>query len=402
MADFDIQGAKSAGYSDAEIISHLSGSRSFDVDGARKAGYSDQEILSHLSTAPQDTAHHDEGTTAIGKIRNYLGTGDTTKKLDPNTMGEGPNMPAWATNVGLALSLIEPGIAVGSALRSGGPAAAQFVKEVLEHPKTVTAMKDAAVAWVKELPGVKATIQTAKSVGSVKDVIDDVRAARAVAEVPTAATPPPLPPNGVPLRPPLAEVPPTPPVIPDAPPGIGWVPANRVGRAYPVKPPLAPLPEATDVGIHGGIENTPIPRPADPAITTKLNDLLRKVKIEGGFDPDKPLGEVRGGRYLAKFDEGGGEAPVIQSQLRKPTSGVEPANPSLIAKDIGEKLAGRITVEQFDSMSKNPKALAVITRQYGVEADPDLIAMIRRRIKAKTADVPSNAVISIADLMRTK
>ncbi len=147
----------------------------------------------------------------------------------------------------------------------------------------------------------------------------------------------------------------------------------------------------------------PAGKEAPPSdLTQKLNDLLRKVKIEGGFDPDKPLGEVKGGRYLAKFDEGGGEAPVIQSQLRKPTSGVEPANPSLIAKDIGQKLAGRITVEQFDSMAKNPKALAVITRQYGVEADPDLIAMIRRRIKAKTADVPSNSVISIADLMRTK
>jgi len=386
MADFDIQGAKNAGYSDAEIISHLSGSRSFDVDGARKAGYSDQEILSHLSTAPQDTAHHDEGITAIGKIRNYLGTGDTQKKLDPNTMGDGPNMPAWATNVGLALSLIEPGIAVGSALKSGGPAAAQFVKEVLEHPKTVSAMKDAAVAWVKELPGVKALIQTGKSAGAVKDVIDDVRAARAVAEVPTAATPPPVPQNGIPVRPPLAPKP------------VMTVPAET---AMPVRPPiqaatdLGPLPEP-----HGGVENTPIP-PDPHALGKKLEDLLRQVKIDAGLNPDLPLGEVKGGRYLAKFDEGGGEAPVIQSQLRKATStSTEPANPSLIAKDIGEKLAGRITTEQFDSMSRNLKALAVITRQYGIEPDQALIKMIRRRIAAKSSEVTGPTMISIADLMK--
>ncbi len=117
----------------------------------------------------------------------------------------------------------------------------------------------------------------------------------------------------------------------------------------PVRPPIAEKPT-----------EAPAPKEAPPSdLTQKLNDLLRKVKIEGGFDPDKPLGEVKGGRYLAKFDEGGGEAPVIQSQLRKPTSGVEPANPSLIAKDIGEKLAGRITVEQ---QGQNAGAFLVAAR----------------------------------------
>ena len=182
---------------------------------------------------------------------------------------------------------------------------------------------------------------------------------------------------------------------------IEWRTPEEIAAA--AKPAEAPMPESSDVGIHGGVENTPIPRPTDPGLSGKLNDLLRKLKIEAGDNPDLPTGEVKGGRYLAKFDEGGGEAPVIQSQLRKATStSTAPANPSLIAKDIGQKLAGRITVEQFDSMSKNPKALAVITRQYGVEPDKALISMIRRRIKAKTGDVASNSVISIADLMRTK
>jgi hypothetical protein len=49
MPQFDIQGARKAGYSDDEIIAHLAKSRNFDVDGAKKSGYSSQEILSHLS-----------------------------------------------------------------------------------------------------------------------------------------------------------------------------------------------------------------------------------------------------------------------------------------------------------------------------------------------------------------
>jgi hypothetical protein len=48
---FDIEGARKAGYSDAEINEYLGQQNKFDVNGARKAGYSDAEILKHLSTA---------------------------------------------------------------------------------------------------------------------------------------------------------------------------------------------------------------------------------------------------------------------------------------------------------------------------------------------------------------
>lgn len=49
MSDFDIDGARKAGYSDAEIADHLGKQQNFDVGAARKSGYSDTEILSHLS-----------------------------------------------------------------------------------------------------------------------------------------------------------------------------------------------------------------------------------------------------------------------------------------------------------------------------------------------------------------
>lgn len=50
---FDIEGARKAGYSDAEIADHLAQSSKFDIASARKAGYSDSEILQHLSQPAQ-------------------------------------------------------------------------------------------------------------------------------------------------------------------------------------------------------------------------------------------------------------------------------------------------------------------------------------------------------------
>lgn len=46
--DFDIDGARKAGYSDEEIADHLGQVGSFDVAGARAAGYSDAEIVGHI------------------------------------------------------------------------------------------------------------------------------------------------------------------------------------------------------------------------------------------------------------------------------------------------------------------------------------------------------------------
>ena len=46
--NFDVAGARQAGYSEAEIADYLGRQRNFDVAGARQAGYSDAEILGHL------------------------------------------------------------------------------------------------------------------------------------------------------------------------------------------------------------------------------------------------------------------------------------------------------------------------------------------------------------------
>lgn len=46
---FDIEGARKAGYSDAEIADHLAKQSNFDIAGARKSGYTDDQIVAHLA-----------------------------------------------------------------------------------------------------------------------------------------------------------------------------------------------------------------------------------------------------------------------------------------------------------------------------------------------------------------
>ena len=49
---FDVEAARKAGYSDQDILGHLTSTRKFDVAGAKKSGYSDAEIIQHLASTP--------------------------------------------------------------------------------------------------------------------------------------------------------------------------------------------------------------------------------------------------------------------------------------------------------------------------------------------------------------
>lgn len=68
MADFDVDGARKAGYSEAEIVDHLAQSRKFDAAAARRSGYSDTELLSHLRAplAPAAPAVDPNAPSALG------------------------------------------------------------------------------------------------------------------------------------------------------------------------------------------------------------------------------------------------------------------------------------------------------------------------------------------------
>lgn len=53
---FDVEGARKAGYTDAEIAYHLAKAEKFDLDGAKKSGYTDSEVIAHLAGGNVDPA----------------------------------------------------------------------------------------------------------------------------------------------------------------------------------------------------------------------------------------------------------------------------------------------------------------------------------------------------------
>lgn len=98
MSDFDIEGARKAGYSDAEIADHLGKLRSFDVGAARSAGYSDADILKHLGTQPAAPAN----TAAPKTVGAAMAVQTPPRIEDAPQVGPGPRtgtmpevQPTW-------------------------------------------------------------------------------------------------------------------------------------------------------------------------------------------------------------------------------------------------------------------------------------------------------------------
>lgn len=67
---FDVDAAKAAGHSEADIANFLGTENNFDTAGARKAGFSDQNIISELSGVkqPQEESDADKAARAEGKL----------------------------------------------------------------------------------------------------------------------------------------------------------------------------------------------------------------------------------------------------------------------------------------------------------------------------------------------
>jgi hypothetical protein len=79
---FDIEGARRAGYSDAEIADHMAKQSGFDAAGAKQAGYTDADILQHLTaSAPTQPAPQDDRSyvrsAAEGVLRSAASVGNT-------------------------------------------------------------------------------------------------------------------------------------------------------------------------------------------------------------------------------------------------------------------------------------------------------------------------------------
>jgi hypothetical protein len=120
MAKFDVEGARRAGYTDAEIADFLAGEAAFDTAAARAAGYTDAEIVSHLSgpstpvkTPRTDAAKYAEITTGV--LAPYA-----TAALAGGAVG-GTVVPALGAIPGAAGGVLSLGVAdLGTALYNLG------------------------------------------------------------------------------------------------------------------------------------------------------------------------------------------------------------------------------------------------------------------------------------------
>lgn len=71
---FDLEGARKAGYSDADIANYLASKQNFDIGGARKVGYGDQEIINHLAGREKPPeAGFSAGDIGVAGVRGTLG-----------------------------------------------------------------------------------------------------------------------------------------------------------------------------------------------------------------------------------------------------------------------------------------------------------------------------------------
>lgn len=65
---FDVSAARQSGYSDDDILQHLSESRPYDVQGAVKSGYSKPEIIDHMASMPAGNAPKAAPAPAFGGL----------------------------------------------------------------------------------------------------------------------------------------------------------------------------------------------------------------------------------------------------------------------------------------------------------------------------------------------
>lgn len=178
---------------------------------------------------------------------------------------------------------------------------------------------------------------------NIKQGQDATAAARAAQSVPPAA-PQPAPPTA-----PAAAVP---------------DPTVQVGGGGPLRPPMATASAPEDLGIHGGVENSPIP--AGQELTDKLDNLLRQSRIEAGADPDLALGHEKGAVYQNRF--GSSDSPVIDSSKRRIDSTAPIANPGKIMtkKAFRDSLPANSPLLRGDAFEKAYK-IAVELKSQGIQ-----------------------------------
>jgi hypothetical protein len=152
MMAFDVEGARKAGYTDAEIAEFLGNDSKFDVAGARKSGYSDGEIIAHLSSKPAPLADQvpgiDGGNTKTTSkpepslADKAIGTGEAALTAVTGATGGTLGMLGGAIG-GVAGSVASGDFGTQKGVRAVEDAAAKGAEQLTYQPRTQSGQEQA-------------------------------------------------------------------------------------------------------------------------------------------------------------------------------------------------------------------------------------------------------------------
>lgn len=183
---FDVEGAKKAGYTDAEIADHLGADSKFDVSGARKSGYTDTEIISHLGGLAKPPPSTD--TQAAIQRAKSMGWGTGFPRVMDQLgakVGEATGYPGFGSALGTTLGYLPDAVQMATggeiAKTAGAPildATSKFLMSSALKPGVEAVRKGKAEPAIKTLldEGIDVTaggVEKMKStIGKLSDQVD--------------------------------------------------------------------------------------------------------------------------------------------------------------------------------------------------------------------------------------
>lgn len=149
---FNVEAARKAGYTDAEIADYLAGQNKFDAKAARKAGYGDSELIAHLSgktdLAAQIPVEPGANTVPTGEkptslLDKAIGTGEAALSTLTGLTGGAAGMVA-GTLGGVADAVASGEFGTPQGARAIEQAASEGAQALTYAPRTASGQEQAA------------------------------------------------------------------------------------------------------------------------------------------------------------------------------------------------------------------------------------------------------------------
>jgi len=146
---FDVDSARKAGYSDDEILQHLTASRNFDIQGAVKSGYSKQDIINHLSSSPAPSFDPEKMKSDLAAVQDtgvLGGMGNRLMEMGKGVLGLFKPPETTAEKVSLLAGpagplLMRLGIGGANAIKQSAPQVVDQLNAANQIPEGNAAIK---------------------------------------------------------------------------------------------------------------------------------------------------------------------------------------------------------------------------------------------------------------------